>query len=199
MSKKKTKLQTKELIYAGGFAAIYIIALFIIVMTFGMVPILYLLAPLFVGILCATIYVMYVSKVKKFGAILILAVLFGLIMSASGHGIVIALTIPIGIAAELIARVKNYTSKKMIVLSYAVFNTTMVAPFMTLYTATDTFIAETRSYYGDVYANTIADVMNNFGSYLIVAQVAVAIVGALIGGFLAIKLFNKHFEKSGLV
>ena len=197
--KSKNKLKTKDLIYAGAFAAIYLIAMFIIVMTFGMVPILYILAPLIVGIVCATIYMMYVSKVKKFGAILILAVLFGGIMSASGHIYAIICAIPLGLLAELIAKKNGYQSKKMITLSYAVFNLTMVGPFLTLYTATESFIAETKLYYGDVYANALSGFITDFGLMLLVIQIVIAIIGAFIGGLLASVLFKKHFEKAGLV
>ncbi len=113
----KTKLKTKDLIYAGAFAAIYIISIFIIVSVLGFIPIAYLISPLFVGIICAPIYMMYVTKVKKFGAILILATLFGLIMSSSGHSLTILMCIPLGLIAEFIAKAGNYNSKKMFSLS----------------------------------------------------------------------------------
>ena len=196
---KKEKLKTKDLIYAGAFAAIYIIAMFIIVMGLGIIPVLYLLAPLFVGIICATIYMMYVSKVKKFGAILILAILFGAIMSSSGHGMTVIMAIPIGLLAEFIAKIKGYKSKKMLVLSYAVFNLTMIAPFQLLYTASDQFVGQCRDYYGDVYADTIDGFITTYGGKLLASQIVVGVVGALIGGWLATVLFKKHFEKSGLV
>lgn len=196
---KKTKLKTKDLIYAGAFAALYIIALFIIVMTVGMIPILYLISPLFVGIIGATIYMMYVTKVKKFGAILILTILFGLIMSSSGHGFTILLCIPIGIVAELIAKAGAYNSKKMFSLSYIVFNITMVAPFYGLYFASEHFIEECYLYYGEEYANVISNVVNTYGLAFMGIQALLAIVGAAIGVFVASKLFKKHFEKAGIV
>lgn len=195
----KSKLKTKDLIYAGAFAALYIITLFIIVMVFGMVPILYIMAPLFVGIIAATIYMMYVSKVKKFGAILILAILFGLIMSSSGHGLTVLICIPFGLVAELIAKAGGYKSQKMFALSYVVFNMTMVAPFYNLYFASEQFVSECIEYYGQAYGDAIAGVLNTFGLGLIAIQLVLAVVGAIIGGFVAAKLFKKHFAKAGLV
>ena len=47
----KTKLKTKDLIYAGAFGAVYLILMLAIVMVSGMIPILYILAPLTVGII----------------------------------------------------------------------------------------------------------------------------------------------------
>lgn len=197
--KSKNKLKTKDLIYAGAFAALYIIALFIIVMTFGLIPVLYIMAPLFVGMIAGTIYMMYVTKVKKMGAIMILAVLFGLVMSSSGHGLTILIVLPIGIVAELIAKVGNYRSQKMFSLSYLVFNMSMVAPFYNLYFASDMFIEECRMYYGDDYGNAIQGVLDTFGVGLVAIQLALAVVGAALGVVIAAKLFKKHFAKAGLV
>lgn len=196
---KKNKLKTKDLIYAGAFAALYIIVLFIIVMTFGMIPILYIISPLFVGLISATIYMMYVTKVKKFGAILILAILFGLIMSSSGHGLTILICLPIGIIAELVAKAGKYNSKKMFSLSYLVFNITMAAPFCNLYLASEMFIDECNQYYGQDYADAVSNVLNTFGFGLWAIQAGLAVVGAGIGVVIASKLFKKHFEKAGIV
>lgn len=55
-SKNDKKLRMKELIFAGAFAAVYIVVMLMIVMIFGSVPILYIISPLAVGIVCATIY-----------------------------------------------------------------------------------------------------------------------------------------------
>ena len=195
----KNKLKTKDLIYAGAFAALYLIAMFIIVMAFGIIPILYLMVPLFVGLICATVYMMYVSKVKKMGAILILILLFGLVMSSSGHGLTLLFVIPLGIIAELIARIGGYQSKKMISISYIIFNLSILVPFYTLYTASDEFIGQCLEYYGQEYADAIQNTLNTFGLGLVGIQAGLAIVGALAGSLIACKLFKKHFEKAGLV
>ena len=72
------KLRTKELIYAGAFGALYIVLMLVIVLGTSMIPVLYLLAPITVGLVCGTVYMLCVLKVKKFGAALILGVLFAL-------------------------------------------------------------------------------------------------------------------------
>ena len=69
----------KDLIYACAFCALYIVAMLIVVMGSGIVlPILYFIAPLTVGTVCGTIYMLYVLKIHKFGAALILGILFSL-------------------------------------------------------------------------------------------------------------------------
>ena len=77
-AKPDKKLRTKELIYAGAFGALYIVLMLIIVLGTSMIPILYILAPISVGLVCGTVYMLCVLKVRKFGAALILGVLFAL-------------------------------------------------------------------------------------------------------------------------
>ena len=76
----KTKLSTKDLIAAGAFGAIYLVVLTVLAsVVLPMVPVLFLATPLIAGIVLGTVYMLYAAKVPKKGAILILAVLVGLI------------------------------------------------------------------------------------------------------------------------
>lgn len=153
----KTKLKTKDLIYAGAFAAVYIVVMFVVVMVLGFIPLLYLFAsPFVVGLFGAIVYLMYVMKVKKFGAILILGVLFGLVTTTGGHPYSIMFAIPLGVIADFIAKLGKYESKKFNAMSYVVFNLTMIGPFMTLFVAKDAFIESCVEYYGQAYGDAIA-------------------------------------------
>ncbi|MGF6367097.1 putative ECF transporter S component (TIGR02185 family) [Aequitasia blattaphilus] len=117
------KLRTKDLIYAGAFGAIYLVLMLIIVMGSGMVPILYIISPLTVGVICGTVYMLCDLKVHKFGAVLILGVLFALV-ACSGYWLSMVCAALTALAAELILYLGKYKSKAMYVLSFAVFNVT---------------------------------------------------------------------------
>ncbi|MCR5771850.1 MAG: MptD family putative ECF transporter S component [Butyrivibrio sp.] len=194
-TQKDTKLRTKDLIYAGAFGAIYIVLMLLVVMTCGAIPILYILTPLFVGIVCATIYELCVLKVHKFGAALILGILFAVITSAAYlPGIILAILV--AFLAELVMMAGHYKSKKMFLLSYVVFNLNMVCPFTNLYFNRDSFMAVSTEYYGEEYANGVAALAS---VWLPLIQIALAVAGAIIGLFIASKLIKKHFEKAGIV
>ncbi|MFI3202623.1 MAG: MptD family putative ECF transporter S component [Eubacteriales bacterium] len=196
--KKTGKLTAKDLIYTGAFGALYFVGMFAVVGIFGMVPVLYLVAPLPVGVVCATIYIMYVSKVQKFGAILILSALFCIIFMSSA-GILAPIAIVAGLLAEFVASRGKYQSKKMVSMSYIAFNLVMMMPYLQLCFMTSTFMDLTVEYYGQSYADAIQQVLDIFGQGLIVVEILLAVVGAFIGIMLANKLFKKHFEKAGLV
>ena len=51
----------KDLITIGIFAVIYFVVMFVV----GMIPILFLLYPIFLGIVIGTIIILFMAKVKK--------------------------------------------------------------------------------------------------------------------------------------
>lgn len=189
------KLRTKDLIYAGAFGAIYLVLMLAIVMGSGMIPVLYILTPLTVGIVCATVYELCVLKVHKFGAALILGVLFALV-AASSNIVGLICAIVFALIAELIIKAGGYKSRKMYLLSYVAFNLNMVCPFAALVFNRDAFLAKAVGYYGQAYADKVAALTPD---WIIFGLIGLALLGGLIGAFIAGKLISKHFEKAGIV
>lgn len=193
---RSKKLNTKDLIYAGAFCALYIIVMLIVVMGSGMIlPILYFIAPLTVGTVAGTVYMLYVMKIRKFGAALILGILF---LLATGHLTWYSLAVVIGasLLAELIIYLGKYTSKKMYMLSYVFFNLTMAAPFLSFVFNLQDSLEITKSYYGEARAQVYATL---FGSGFFVFTVALALAGGIIGTLIASRLVKKHFAKAGII
>lgn len=188
------KLQTKDLIFAGAFGAIYLVLTMIVVLGSAMVPILYVLSPLIVGAVCGSVYMLCTVKVRKFGAALILGVLFALVCcSSSVPGLIAA--IACALVAELIIMLGKYKSRKMYMLSFVVFNVNMACPFMLLLYAKDMFLTRASSYYGDAYRESLSALLPD-GMFF--GLVALALVGGVIGAAIAGKLSKKHFEKAGI-
>lgn len=191
----KTKLKAKDLIYAGAFAALYLILMVVLVTMMGVIPITYILRPLVVGIVCAPVYMLYISKVKKFGAILILGVLFGVV--TMNHTIFSLVTaIIFGIIAELICKSGNYESKQKMKMSFWIFNLNMIGPYLILVYAKPQYLAMTESFAGAEYAQAMDAITP---SWIILVLAALAVIGGIIGTALSDKLMKKHFEKAGLV
>ena len=185
------KMRTRDLIYAGAFGALYLVVMLIIVMGSAMIPILYLAAPLTVGIVCGTIYEMCVLKVRKFGAALILGVLFALI-ACTGAGILsFIIAVAAALAAELVIMAGKYKSKTMYLLSFVVFNINMACPFLALQLARDEFLARSVEFYGQAYADSLAAVAPDWVFFMCLGF---AIAGGIIGALIASKLIAKHFE-----
>lgn len=191
----RQRLKTKDYIYAGAFGAIYIILMMVLVAATGMIPILYILSPFLVGCVCATVYILYVTKIRKIGAIMILALLFGIVTSTSSF-ISLIWALICGIGAELIARAGRYQSKKMFLLSYPVFNLTMIGPFLMLGFAKKHFIEMCEQFYGSAYAQTVDRLTPE---WIIFVLAGLAVAGGAVGVLAASKFVKKHFEKAGIM
>ena len=189
------KMRTKDLIYAGAFGAIYIVLMLIVVLATSAIPILYIIAPFTVGVVCATVYELCVLKVRKFGPALILGVLFALV-ACSGNILGMVLAVAAALLAELIILAGRYRSKKLFLLSFLAFNLNMVCPYTMLYFHRDEFMARSVSFYGQGFADELAKYAVNGLAFL---QIGLALVGAAVGVLIASKLIKKHFEKANIV
>lgn len=106
----KTKLTTKDLITAGAFGAIYLVLLTVLSSVLTIVPILFLATPLIAGIILGTVYMLYATKVPRTGAILVLALLVGLITSmATIYPLIFAVVW--GLIAELITAKRRKSAR----------------------------------------------------------------------------------------
>lgn len=196
MSIKTNQLKTKDLIIAGAFCALYVVVLFVVVGFMGFIPILYLIAPFVNSIILGCIYILYVTKVPKFGAILILALVVGLFTSLGGVWVSLIWCLALGIVAELIARAGKYKSVKAYLVSYIVFACSSMAPFWMLVYAKPAFVKSCEAYYGAAYAETIDKFTP---SWIILVLIVIAMLGGLIGGLIGSRLLKKHFQKAGVV
>ena len=141
-------------------------------------------------------HMMYVMKVPKTGAILILSVAVGLLTSTGGVWVSLIWCLALGIVAELIARAGNHKSKKSYILSYVVFACSSMSPFWMLAYAKPAFLQSCEAYYGADYAATLDKFTP---SWIILVLIGIAMLGGLIGGLIGSKLLKKHFQKAGVV
>ncbi len=193
--RNRSKLQSKDLIVAGAFAALYLVLMFACVSILGFIPILYLCAPLILAIILGPVYMLYVAKIPKRGAIVILGVLVGLLTSIGGVWMAGLWAVACGIIAELIAGAGKYRSKRSYLISYVVFAWTNMGPFWLLVFAKGAFLDACTMYYGSEYAAAI-DALTPF--WMVFVLIGLALVGGIIGGLFGQKLIAKHFKKAGV-
>lgn len=189
------KMRTRDLIYAGAFGAIYLVLMLLIMMGSGTVPILYLVSPLTVGVVCGTVYEMCVLKVRKFGAALILGVLFA-VVACSSYPIAFALAIVAALLAELVIYLGKYKSKRMFLASFVVFNLNMACPFTMFAFERDEFLARSVEFRGQAFADSLNALAPDWA---FLAIVGLALLGGIIGALVAGKLIAKHFSQAGIV
>ena len=192
------KLNSKDLINIGIFTAIYI-ALMIIVSGFVITPVLQLLMMPVMALLGAPVYLLYIAKVGKFGAITITGFLFsalvGLLVYANVYCFLVNFVF--FVIAEIIAFIGKYKSKKLNMLSY------IIAMFSTIGEAGLPWVAQ--EYFHELsvasgYSEEWASGLDKLATPLNLAlMIGGTVICAIISCVFAKNIFKKHFKKAGIV
>ena len=192
---KTKKLNGKDLINVGIFTAIYFVVIMALAML-GFIPIFMptfsVLMPLFGGI----VFMLFLTKVKKFGMVLIMSILMGILMWLMGmsYYALIVGTIS-GLIAEWMLKSGKYRSARKAVLAHAFFSLWVWSNYIPLF-----FFAEkywsTRQNFGQEYIEALTKLMP---VWMCPVHFVLCFVFGIIGGLLGRKILKKHFAKAGIV
>ena len=192
---KEKKLKIKDLVTIGVFAVIYVVIIFALGMI-GFLPVLYLVYPALLGIVSGTVIMLFMAKVQKPWAVLILGMLTSVLMMVEGNTYLLIIhSFVVMLIAELIRRVGNYNSFKYNMLSFAIFNTWICGSLMQMLWAREKYI-EIAMVMGEEYVNALIKLVTYPNMALVYLG---AILGGLIGANIGRILLKKHFIKAGIV
>ncbi len=189
------KLKGKDLLNIGIYSAIYFAIVFGIAML-GMVPVLYPMLVVFCPLIGGIVFMLFLTKVKKFGMIWIMSVLMGLLMLVCGMGIYpLIVSVVTGLLAELIYKSGNYASASKGILTHGVFSLWIFANFLLFYINHDSYLATREEMIGPEYVETLNKILPLW-SWIIL--LVVCFVFGLLGGLLGRKMLKKHLTKAGI-
>lgn len=199
MNKEKTnRLNGKDLINIGIFTAVYFILNLLIAAAMGFIPIVNMMIPFVSSLVLGIPMMLYFSKIKKFGMVLITYIIYGVILTLAGVGFysLIGGTL-CAVAAEFILKAKQHKSVFAAILSYAICSVGANANVLSFALMTEAQFAEKAAYYGQEYM----DIMSGYFSHgYTVPLVAIsAFIGGIIGGYIGKAVLKKHFAKSGII
>lgn len=191
------KLKGKDLISVGIYSAIYFVIMMLVAML-GVVPVLYPTLVIFVPIIGGIPFMLFLTKVKKFGMIWIMSVLMGILMIVCGMGYyALIVGIVTGLLAELAFKSGKYNSTGKAVLTSGVFGLWVWGNYLQLFIDREAFFASpTRQGLGDDFINTINTMLP---TWMCPVMLLICFVCGLLGGLLGKKLLKKHFSKAGIV
>lgn len=189
------KLKGKDLITVGIFSAISFVIIFAVAML-GYIPIFIPLLAVIVPLVNGIPFMLFLTKVKKFGMILIMSVIMGILMLLTGMGFyTLIVSVITGLVAELIYRSGNYSSASKAVLTQGVYCAWVWGNFLPLFTDIEGYFA-TRQDYGREYIDSLTALMPLWMCpVLLVACFAFGVLGGLIGK----AVMKKHFVRAGIV
>ena len=190
------KLGGKDLITIGIFTVIYFICIGVFG-GLGVIPIFVPLTAVFCPLIGGIPYMLYVTKVKKFGMITIMGVLIGLLLTLMGMGYwAVILGAVAGLLADLIMKSGNYKSTKKAILSCGVFALWDFGNLMPFYVGRESYFATLAERFSEDYCNTLA---SYFPTWSAILFVVCCFVCGIIGGYIGKAICRKHFERAGIV
>lgn len=194
METKEKRLNSKDLINVGIYTAICAVICCAVAMT-GIIPIMMVLLVVIVPVLTGIPYMMFLTKVDKFGMILLMNVLMGLLMWATGMSYysLIYGTIA-GLIAEFVYKKGDYKSKNLGILAYAISITYLWANYLGIFFNAEGYFA-TRQSYGQDYIDAVTGLLPMWMCPILLAA---TFIFGLVGGWIGTKTLKKHFVKAGI-
>lgn len=191
------KLQAKDLINVGLFTVLYFVIGCCVAIPIGFVPIFLPVLGALWTLITGIPFMLFTTRVRKFGMVTLLSVLSGLLMGLTGMGY---WGVPVGIVSgllgDLIMKSGEYKSASKTILGYAVTSLWMVGTYIPMYFMVEQSYADFAASFGDEYATKVMSVMPMWSIVLVIASIFVC---ALLGGLLGKAVLKKHFVKAGIV
>ncbi len=188
------KLQGKDLMNIGIYSAIYFVIVFAIAML-GYIPIMMPMLSVFVPLIAGIPFMLFLTKVKKFGMIWIMSIIMGILMILTGmahYALIVGLFT--GLIAEFIYKSGGYKSQSKAVLTCGVFSMWVFGNFIPLFFNREAYWA-TRQSFGEEYITTLNSLMP---MWLCPVLLIASLVFGILGGILGKSLLKKHFKKAGI-
>ncbi len=194
MSEKKG-LTGRDLINIGIYSAIYFVISLALAFT-GLIPVMLLLLSSMYGLICGIPFMMFLTRVKKPGMILIMSAIMGILMFVTGMTwMPIPFSILTGLLSELVYRSGGYKSMRAAVLTAGVFPLWACGNYLPLFLQREQYFAD-RASYGQEYADAVMRMTPN---WMFPALLVMTFVFGILGGLIGKKLLKKHFLKAGIV
>ncbi len=191
------KLSVKDLINTGVFS-ILILFTYVLAGAIGHIPIFLPFISFWCAIIAGIPFMLYTTKIDKYGMISITMVLFVLLFSLSGHGFYV---LPGGVLAAIIAEVVlkkgNYKSISNARWSYVAFNLFASSIYLPMFIAKDSMIKSLIE--RGRTEEQINALFSYFPNWMFPVIVVLTLIGAYIGATIGIKVLNKHFKKAGMI
>lgn len=193
----KNKIEAKDLITLGIFTAIY----FVIGAVFSMLVSIPIMVPFFPAVWAlvnGTVFMLYSTKIEKFGLVTLMGILTGLLVGLTGMGFWCVPTgLIFGLIGDFIMKKGNYKSARSNSIGYAVFSIWTSGSLIPWYF----FAQETAARYtqGGYSADYSTQVLSYTPWWSLLLFVLLNFIGGLMGAYIGKKIMKKHFEKAGIL
>lgn len=190
------KLQVKDLINLGLFTVLYFVIGCCVAIPIGFIPVFLPVLGALWTLITGIPFMLFATKVKKFGMVTLMAILSGLLMGFTGMGFWgVPAGVVSGLLADLLMKSGGYKSAAKSIIGYAVFSLWMVGTYIPMYFMVEASRESFVAGFGEEYADKVMSMMPMWSFVLVIAGI---FIFAVLGGLLGQKILKKHFVKAGI-
>lgn len=183
---------TRDLITVGVFTALYFVILAVGGQLGALTPITQVLAPFYLPILCGIPFMLFLTRVKRFGLITAMGWIVGLLLLLTGMPItVLPIAFVLAVVADLIARAGGYKRWGFLVCAYAVLSEILIGTVVPLFFQREAFLNRRLERQGEAWTKQV-EALTPWWMFLVMIGMLAA--GAVIGAYLGRAIFRKHYR-----
>lgn len=189
------RLTAKDLINVGIYTALYLVVFFVVGML-NAIPFLYPISYVYLPIVTGIPFMLFITRVEKFGMVSIMGTILGLFWYFMGYTWLAPLVyIPMGIIADVVMKSGNYRNFKVNTIGFWLFSCGELGCQAPMWILTDTYMAGVKEQMGAQYASQLAKFMP---PWMGIVAIGLIFIGAVIGANLGRKMLKKHFQRAGI-
>lgn len=194
---EKKGLSARDLVTVGIFTALYLVFMMVGSAFFAPNPVLTFWMPAAAALLTGPVYLLLIAKVPKHGPLIILGIVVGLILFATGMywGWAVA-CIVLGIVADIVAGIGGFKNKALNFTAFVVYSLSPMGSYLMLWADPTGYVSYlvgkgTEQAYMDTMMSTAT-------GWMLPAMVLACVACAVISGLIGMRLLRRQFEKAGM-
>ncbi|EHF02105.1 MULTISPECIES: MptD family putative ECF transporter S component [Olsenella] len=190
-------LAARDLVTTGIFSALYLVFMMVGGMFFASNPVLTFWMPAASALLTGPVYLLLVAKVPKHGPLVVLGVVEGLVVFATGMywGWSVACVV-LGVVADVVAGVGGFRNKALNLVAFVVYSLSPMGSYLMLWVDPSGY----ASYLvGKGAEQAYMDTMfSTATSWMLPAMLVATVACAVVSGLVGMRLLRRQFAKAGM-
>lgn len=190
-------LAARDLVTTGIFSALYLVFMMVGGMFFASNPVLTFWMPAASALLTGPVYLLLVAKVPKHGPLVVLGVIEGLVVFATGMywGWSVACVV-LGVVADVVAGVGGFRNKALNLVAFVVYSLSPMGSYLMLWVDPSGY----ASYLvGKGAEQAYMDTMfSTATSWMLPAMLVATVACAVVSGLVGMRLLRRQFAKAGM-
>ena len=190
------KFTVKDLVNASLFSVLIVVFYWCAGML-GFIPVTMPAIPFICGFVAGPVFMLYSTKIDKFGMMLILGIIVSLVFALTGHGVyVIPGTVLLAFAGEWILKMGGYKSINHARWAYTVFVLFSAFNLLPMFIAIEAYA---KRLLAGVYSHDFIDSMFAvLPHWSLLPVILFGALGGYLGATFGISILKKHFEKANM-